>query len=56
MALVIFIEKLADALDIWKYAVGTFLDFQKAFNTVDHRILLFKLYCCGIRGTAQNGL
>ena len=54
MALVILVENLVNALDNGKCAVGIFLDFQKAFDTVDHDILLDKLYCYGIRGIAHE--
>ena len=54
MALKILVDNLVDALDNGNCAVGIFLDFQKAFVTVDHGILLDKLYCYGIRGIAHD--
>ena len=47
-------QKILDALDNRKYACGVFIDLQKAFDTVDHEILLQKLYHYGIRGTALS--
>ena len=55
MALVILLENLHNALDKGEYAIGIFLDFQKAFNTVNHGILLDKLSHYGIRGPAYDG-
>ena len=54
MASVMLVENLVNALDNGKGAVGIFLDFQKAFDTVDHGILLDKLYCYGKRGIAHE--
>ena len=54
MALIILMENLVKALDNGKCALGIFLDFQKAFDTVDHSILLDKLHCYGIRGIANQ--
>ena len=48
------LENIRNALDNGEYAIGIFLDFQKAFDTVDHGILLDKLYNYGIRGIALD--
>ena len=53
MALII-VENLVDALDNGNCTVGIFLDFQKAFDAVDHGILLDKLYCYGMQGIAHD--
>ena len=47
-------EKIRVALDTGNFACGIFVDFQKAFDTVDHEILLQKLDYYGVRGTANN--
>ena len=54
MALIILLENVTKALDDGKCAIGIFLDFQKAFDTVDHCIHLDKLYMYGIRGIAHD--
>ena len=48
------IDKLIESLDRGEYVIGIFLDFSKAFDTVDHKILLQKLYHYGIRGPAYD--
>ena len=54
MALIILTKNLVNAMDNGKCAVGIFLDIQKAFDTVDHCILLSKLYFYDIRGLALD--
>ena len=53
-AIITLVERVTKALDTGKYVVGVFLDFKKAFDTVDHAILLRKLKCYGIKGNILN--
>ena len=48
------VENIRNPLDNGECAIGIFLDFQKAFDTVDHEILLDKLYNYWIRGIALD--
>merc|ERR1712237_43399 len=54
MALMILIDKLIKSLEKGEYILGIFLDFSKAFDTVDHSILITKLNHYGIRGIALD--
>ena len=47
-------EKIRESLDNNEYSCGVFLDFQKAFDTVNHNILLKKLHHYGIRGITND--
>ena len=49
-ALFTITEKIRKAIDNGEITYGVFLDLQKAFDTVDHEILLLKLEYYGIRG------
>lgn len=53
-ALLHFMSKVFDGINDGKCVSGLFLDIRKAFDTVDHNILLDKLYECGIRGVAHK--
>lgn len=50
------IDHLTNAVSNHKHIIGIFVDLSKAFDTIDHNILLNKLdnYGHGVRGAAHN--
>lgn len=53
-AIIDFITNIYEAMDKKQINTGIFLDLSKAFDIVDHTILLKKLTIIGIRGIALN--
>ena len=53
-ALLSLTEEIRNALDKNNYCCAVFIDLQKAFDTVDHTILLQKLNHYGIRGICNS--
>ena len=51
-AIIDLVTKLTDAIDKNKFTAGIFLDLSKAFDTVNHSIIIAKLQHYGIRGIA----
>ena len=47
-------ELIRKALDEDKFACGILIDLQKVFSTVEHNILLSKLYHCGVKGAPHQ--
>lgn len=54
MAVMELVEGISNAIDNKEYTVGVFIDLQKAFDTIDHSILMNKLERDGIRGIAYK--
>ena len=54
MLYITLIESIGKALDEGNFACGIFLDLQKAFDTVDHTILINKLQHYGIHGIPND--
>ena len=52
-ALVFLIDNILKALDEGEMVLGVYIHLSKAFDTVNHTILLDKLYKYGIRGMAH---
>lgn len=48
------VEEISTELDNKEYTF--FIDFKKAFDTIDHGLLMIKLERCGIRGIAYSWL
>ena len=49
-------DKITEALDHGECLIGVFLDFSKAFDTVDHAILWTKLRKYGMQGVELQWL
>ena len=54
LAIINVIDKLYEKLDMSEFAIGIYLDIQKAFDCVNRNILIRKLWYYGIRGIALN--
>ena len=53
-ALINITENIRKALDDRTISCGVFVDLRKAFDTLDHQILLAKLNHYGIRGVSND--
>ena len=51
-AILQLIRDITTSFEKEKYTLGVFIDLSKAFDTVDHQILIKKLQYYGIDGTA----
>jgi len=48
------VDEILNHLEDKLFVVGIFFDLAKAFDTLNHSLLLDKLYCYGIRGQMWN--
>ena len=50
LAIIELVDNITKGIDQGKYTLGIFLDLSKAFDTINHKILIKKLEHYGIRG------
>ena len=54
LAIIELVEEITNSLENFETTVGVFIDLKKAFDTVEHGILIEKLYHYGIRVLANE--
>ena len=54
MATVDLVDRISEEMDNGNFSIGVFIDLSKAFDTLNHHILLKKLEYYGVRGIANN--
>ena len=50
LSIIELVDKITKVIDKGEYTIGVFLDLSKAFDTINHKILIKKLGQYGIRG------
>ena len=53
-ALLQLVKEVKQSFENGEYTLGVFVDLSKAFDTVDHEILLKKLHLYGVRGSFHS--
>ena len=54
LAVIDVVDEIYEHLDKGETGLGIYLDLKKAFDTINHDILLYKLYNYRIRGTVYD--
>ena len=49
-----FLKNIQESIEKKKHLIGIFLDLSKAYDVLDHKVLLFKLNTYGVRGLANQ--